>query len=351
MSALQALPLLGQSYDELELWLTSLGEPAYRARQLHQWLYTRNLQSLQEVTVFSKRWREAHADVPVGRSKVLLKTPSRDGTVKYLLGLKDGETIEAVGIPTAKRLSVCVSSQVGCPMACTFCATGKSGFARNLEVHEILDQVLTVQADFGRRVTHIVFMGMGEPLLNLKNLYTTVLRLNQDLGISQRNITISTVGVKGRIQALAQYKLQTTLAVSLHAPNQQLRCQLIPTAAFYPIEALLAECQVYVELTGRRLTFEYTLLKNINDQQAHARELAHRVRGFQSHINLIPYNPISDADYQRPSPRQIQTFLQVLENQRIPASVRQTRGVEESSACGQLRRQTLPEQEFVPECS
>jgi len=334
-------PLLGQSHDELAAWLTGLGEPAYRAKQLHQWLYTRNLQSLQDVTVFSKQWRETHAHVQVGRSKLILRTPSPDGTVKYLLGLEDGENIETVGIPTAKRLTVCVSSQVGCPMACTFCATGKSGFARNLQVHEILDQVLTVQADYGRRVSHIVFMGMGEPLLNLKNLHTTLERLNKDIGIGERNMTVSTVGVRGRIRALADYRHQTTLAVSLHAPNQALRQQLIPSAEHYPLNELLAECEDYVAQTRRRLTFEYTLLKDVNDQDFQARELAKQVRGFQSHVNLIPYNPISDGDYQRPSPQRIQGFLKVLEDQRIQASVRQTRGMAESAACGQLRRQKL----------
>ncbi|WP_287131050.1 23S rRNA (adenine(2503)-C(2))-methyltransferase RlmN [Candidatus Cyanaurora vandensis] len=334
-------PLLGQSYDELSYWLSTQGEPPYRAKQLHQWLYTRNLQSLDEVTVFSKRWREANAKVKVGRSQVLQRTPSPDGTVKYLLGLADGENIETVGIPTAKRLTVCVSSQVGCPMACTFCATGKSGFARNLQIHEILDQVLTVQADFGRRVSHIVFMGMGEPLLNLKNLHTSVERINEDIGISARNITISTVGVKGRIRALGQYRLQTTLAVSLHAPNPDLRLQLIPSAQHYPLDELLAECKEYMELTSRRFTFEYTLLKDVNDQDFHARELAQRVRGFQCHVNLIPYNPVAGLDYKRPTPPRVQAFLAVLEAYRVQASVRQTRGSAEAAACGQLRRQIL----------
>ncbi len=336
-------PLLGQSLPQLETWLVNQGEPAYRAKQLHQWLYTRNLRSLEDVTVFSKRWRKTNTAVPVGRSTLILRTPSPDGTVKYLLRLKDGETIEAVGIPTSERLTVCVSSQVGCPMACTFCATGKSGFARNLQVHEILDQVLTVQADFGRRVSHVVFMGMGEPLLNIKSLHLSLERLNQDIGISQRHITVSTVGVKGRIRVWADYRHQSTLAVSLHAPNQLLREKLIPSAQAYAIEELLSECQAYVQTTGRRVTFEYTLLAGVNDQEFHARELAERVRGFQSHVNLIPYNPISDADYRRPSPKQVQRFLQTLTNQRISASVRQTRGMSESAACGQLRRQKLAE--------
>lgn len=334
-------PLLGQSLAELETWLVAQDEPSYRAKQLHQWLYTRNARTLDEITVFPKRWREEHSHIAVGRSKILLRTPSPDGTVKYLLGLEDGENIEAVGIPTSQRLTVCVSSQVGCPMACTFCATGKSGFARNLQVHEILDQVLTVQADFKRRVSHIVFMGMGEPLLNVPHVHTALERLNQDIGIAQRNMTVSTVGVQGKIDYFARYRHQVTLAVSLHAPNQALRLQLIPSAQHYPIKELLAECQRYVDVTNRRVTFEYTLLKGINDHDDHARELAAITQGFQSHINLIPYNPISDADYERPDPRQVKRFLDILEMRHVQASVRQTRGVRESAACGQLRRQKM----------
>ncbi|MFT0788812.1 radical SAM protein, partial [Synechococcus sp. H55.10] len=171
------------------------GQPAYRGQQLHTWIYQKGIRSLQEVTVFPKAWREALQDYPVGRSQVVQRIESRDGTVKLLLQLADGELIETVGIQTAKRLTVCVSSQVGCPMACGFCGTGKMGYRRNLKLHEILDQVLTVQEDFGRRVSHVVFMGMGEPLLNRDTVVQAIRRLHQDIGIGQRHITLSTVGV------------------------------------------------------------------------------------------------------------------------------------------------------------
>jgi 23S rRNA (adenine2503-C2)-methyltransferase len=329
--------LLGQSQAELTTWVQSQGQPAYRGQQLHQWIYQKGARSLTEISVFPKTWREQVAEVPVGRSTLHFRKAAADGTVKYLLQLADGLIIETVGIPSADRLTVCVSSQVGCPMACDFCATGKGGLLRSLAVHEIVDQVLTVQDDFQTRVSNIVFMGMGEPLLNLDSVLAAVRSLNEDVGIGKRSITLSTVGIPGRIRKLSSYQLQSTLAVSLHAPNQAIRELLIPSARAYPLEALLAECREYVQITGRRITFEYIVLGNLNDQPEHAEELAQHLRGFQSHVNLIPYNPITDADYQRPSDRQIRTFLNVLKQNHIAASIRQSRGLDKDAACGQLR--------------
>jgi 23S rRNA (adenine2503-C2)-methyltransferase len=330
-------PLLGLSLAELTDWVQQHGQPAYRGKQLYQWIYQQGARSIADISVFPKQWRTELADVPIGRSTLHYRAQAPDGTVKFLLRLEDGHIIETVGIPTEKRLTVCVSSQVGCPMACDFCATGKGGFLRNLGAHEIVDQVLTVQEDFGQRVSNIVFMGMGEPLLNVNHVLAAVRSLNQDLGIGQRNITISTVGIPGHIQRLAEHHLQVTLAISLHASNQTLRTQLIPSARQYPIEALLAECRDYVELTGRRVTFEYILLAGLNDCPHHAEELADHLRGFQSHVNLIPYNPISEVDYQRPDERRIAAFVQALKNRRIAVSVRRSRGLEADAACGQLR--------------
>lgn len=330
-------PLLGKSLEELTEWVRSHQQPAYRGKQLHDWLYHKGARSLTEITVFPKAWREEIAGVPVGRSQIHHRSEAPDGTVKYLLRLVDGQIIEAVGIPSAKRLTVCVSSQVGCPMACDFCATGKGGFLRNLKTHEIVDQVLTVQEDFGQRVSHIVFMGMGEPLMNTAHTVAAIGCLNRDVGISQRSITLSTVGIPDRIAQLADYHLQITLAVSLHASNQALRKQLIPSAHHYPLDALLEECRDYVKQTGRRVSFEYILLAGLNDCPEHAVELAHHLRGFQSHVNLIPYNPIDEADYQRPSEQRIRAFVKALEQYHIAVSVRYSRGLEKDAACGQLR--------------
>jgi 23S rRNA (adenine2503-C2)-methyltransferase len=337
----QLPPLLGASKVQLTEWMEQQQQPAYRGQQLHQWIYQKGIRSLDAVTVFPKAWRLQMADVLIGRSQIHQRVAARDGTVKYLLQLADGQIIETVGIPTDRRLTVCVSSQVGCAMACDFCATGKGGFQRHLACHEIVDQVLTVQEDFQERVSNVVFMGMGEPLLNLKAVLAAVRSLNEDIGIGQRSITISTVGIPGRIAQLAAYGLQTTLAVSLHASNQRLRETLVPSAQHYRLDALIADCRQYVAQTGRRVTFEYIVLAGYNDQPQHARELAQLLRGFQAHVNLIPYNPITEVDYHRPSPQQLQLFLQTLQQQQVAASIRQSRGLDRDAACGQLRASQL----------
>jgi 23S rRNA (adenine2503-C2)-methyltransferase len=343
-------PLLGASLEELTVWVQQQGQPAYRGKQLHDWIYNKGVRSLNDISVFSKQWRAELAEIPIGRSTLHYRSVAPDGTVKYLLRLDDGEIIEAVGIPTFRwgerrekntqsleRLTVCVSTQVGCPMACDFCATGKGGYKRNLARHEIVDQVLTVQEDFQQRVSHVVFMGMGEPLLNVDNVLGAIKSLNKDVGIGQRSLTLSTVGIRDRIRQLAEHHLQVTLAVSLHAPNQALREQLIPSAHSYKIEDILAECREYVEITGRRVSFEYVLLAGVNDLPEHALELAKHLRGFQNHVNLIPYNPISEVDYKRPNSDRIQAFVTVLKQQNIAVSVRYSRGLEADAACGQLR--------------
>lgn len=334
-------PLVGRSLTELTEWVQTQGQPAYRGKQLHQWIYERGARSLADITVFPKQWRAAAEATNIGRSTIHLRSLAPDGTVKFLLRLADGHIIEAVGIPTENRLTVCVSSQVGCPMACDFCATGKGGFIRNLAAHEIVDQVLTVQEDFQQRVSNIVFMGMGEPMLNIDNTIAAIRCLNQDIGIGQRGITVSTVGIPGHIRRFAEHQLQVTLAVSLHASNQTLREQLIPSAHSYPLEALLDECRDYVRLTGRRVTFEYILLAELNDCPEHAFELSSHLRGFQSHVNLIPYNPIQEVDYKRPTEARVQKFVATLKKQHIAVSVRYSRGLEADAACGQLRASAI----------
>ena len=256
--------------------------------------------------------------------------------------------IETVGIPveesedgeTRGRLTVCVSSQVGCPMRCTFCATGKGGFARNLTPYEIVDQVLTVQEHFGRRVSNIVYMGMGEPCLNLKNVTASCLYIQQVLGLSARSITISTVGVPNTIAWLAQESdIKATLAVSIHAPNQELRERIIPSAKAYPLSALMSDIKDFYKSTGRRVTFEYTLLKDVNDQDSHARELCSLLKQYDllSHINIIPWNKIDESEFERPSNNRAFAFKQVCEDLGLATSIRMTRGSEANAACGQLK--------------
>ena len=339
--------LLGRSAAELERWAVAQGQKPFRGRQLHDWLYAKGARSLADITVLPKSWRESlkAEGVEVGRLQELHRSVAADATTKLLLSTDDGETIETVGIPTDQRLTVCVSSQVGCPMACRFCATGKGGLQRSLRTHEIVDQVLSVRDVMDRRPSHIVFMGMGEPLLNSQAVLDAIRCLNDDLGIGQRRITVSTVGVPKTLPQLAEMALATlgraqfTLAVSLHAPNQALREELIPTAHAYPYEVLLDDCRHYLAVTGRRVSFEYILLGGLNDAPEHAAELADRVGGFQSHVNLIAYNPIEEEEFQRPTRARIETFQRVLERRGVAVSLRASRGLDQNAACGQLRRQ------------
>ena len=339
--------LLGRSAAELERWAVAQGQKPFRGRQLHDWLYAKGARSLADITVLPKSWRESlkAEGVEVGRLQELHRSVAADATTKLLLSTDDGETIETVGIPTDQRLTVCVSSQVGCPMACRFCATGKGGLQRSLRTHEIVDQVLSVRDVMDRRPSHIVFMGMGEPLLNSQAVLDAIRCLNDDLGIGQRRITVSTVGVPKTLPQLAELALATlgraqfTLAVSLHAPNQALREELIPTAHAYPYEVLLDDCRHYLAVTGRRVSFEYILLGGLNDAPEHAAELADRVGGFQSHVNLIAYNPIEEEEFQRPTRARIETFQRVLERRGVAVSLRASRGLDQNAACGQLRRQ------------
>jgi 23S rRNA (adenine2503-C2)-methyltransferase len=345
----EPVPLLGMGLAALQEWAGLQGQPAFRGKQLHDWIYARGARSLEEITVLPKAWREqlAAAGTGLGRSPLLHRSDARDGTTKLLLATADGLSIETVGIPSGDRLTVCVSSQVGCPMGCRFCATGKGGLQRSLAVHEIVDQVLSVREAMDRRPSHVVFMGMGEPLLNTEAVLEAIACLCGDLGMAQRQITVSTVGVPRSLPTLAERALerlgraQFTLAVSLHAPDQRLREELIPTAHAYPMEALLDDCRHYVALTGRRVSFEYILLGGLNDHPRQADALARLLRGFQSHVNLIAYNPIAEEDFRRPAPEAVEAFRAQLERRHIAVSVRASRGLDQDAACGQLRRRLL----------
>lgn len=338
--------LLGQSVEELSQLAKDTGQSAYRGKQLYDGLM-HGVRQLDHFNQVPKAWREElrGRHISTGRSKLHHSVTAEDGTRKFLLQLHDGLIVEAVGIPAddanSSRLTACVSSQVGCPMRCSFCATGQGGFARNLKAHEIVDQVMTVQEEFGSRVSNIVFMGMGEPLLNLPSVMRAHTMLNESLGVGQRHITISTVGVPNAIMKLAAYNLQSTLAISIHASNQQLREQLIPSAKVYPIEALMMDCQEYFRVTGRRVTFEYTVLAGINDSPILAEQLANLLKRFdlRSHVNLIPWNPVDDSGYKRPDKAHVRAFAAVLEKHRVPVSIRISRGMEAAAACGQLRNQ------------
>ncbi len=343
------LSLIGLSSEDLEKFARQEGEKAFRGRQIHEWIYQRGAKSLDSITVLPKKWRDSleNKGIKIGRLEEINRIVSEDETLKLLMGTIDGEIIETVGIPTNKRLTVCVSSQIGCPMGCKFCATGKGGLNRSLEVNEIVDQVISVRETMNRRPTHVVFMGMGEPLLNIGNVLDSIECLTNDIGIGQRKITVSTVGIPDTLPDLAKLaqerlgRVKFTLAVSLHAPNQTLRESIIPSASSYPIDSLLTDCKKYIELTGRRVSFEYILLGGLNDKDIHAEQLAELMKGFQSHVNLIAYNPIAEENFKRPSQFRVNCFRELLENKGIAVSVRKSRGRDKDAACGQLRRQTI----------
>ncbi|KAG8645056.1 probable dual-specificity RNA methyltransferase RlmN [Manihot esculenta] len=340
--------LLGMSEPELQQLAVDLGQQTYRGKQLYHLIYQRKLKEIQDFSQLPQAFRNdlQEAGWTVGRSPIYRTVTAADGTVKLLIKLEDNRLIETVGIPVedekgSMRLTACVSSQVGCPLRCSFCATGKGGYSRNLQRHEIIEQVLAIEEIFKHRVTNVVFMGMGEPMLNLKSVLEAHRCLNKDVQIGQRMITISTVGVPNTIKKLASCKLQSTLALSLHAPNQKLRETIVPSAKSYPLDAIMKDCRDYFLETSRRVSFEYALLAGVNDRTEHAVELAELLHewGRGSHVNLIPFNPIEGSDYQRPKKKAIQAFAATLESRKITVSIRQTRGLDASAACGQLRNE------------
>ncbi|KAK1441458.1 hypothetical protein QVD17_07367 [Tagetes erecta] len=338
--------LLGMSEQQLQQLAIDFGQQSYRGKQLHHLLYKRRVKDIQEFSQVPLAFRTElqEAGWVVGRSSVHTSVTAADGTIKLLIKLEDNRLVETVGIPVTDdkgsvRLTACVSSQVGCPLRCSFCATGKGGFSRNLKGHEIVEQVLAIEEVFNNRVTNVVFMGMGEPMLNLKEVLAAHRCLNKDVQIGQRMMTISTVGVPNTIKKLASHKLQSTLALSLHAPNQKLREKIVPSAKAYPLEAIMKDCRDYFHETSRRVSFEYTLLAGVNDDVEHAKELAELLHqwGPGYHVNLIPFNPIEGTEYKRPYRKAISIFQSMLESRKITVSVRQTRGLDASAACGQLR--------------
>lgn len=337
--------LIGMDRAELEALAARLGEPAYRGRQLARWLYARGARDFAAMTDLPAAFRERLAETArVGRSDVARRVESRDGTRKLLLRYPDGREIETVLLPYPDRVSVCVSSQVGCPVGCVFCATATMGFARNLTAGEIVDQVLTAQEHAPtdergapRRVSHVVVMGMGEPLLNYDALVRALRLLRREVGISYRHLTVSTAGYVSGMRRLAREGLPITLALSLHAPNDALREKLIPLARKWSLGEVMDAVREYTEVTGRRVTLEYLLLAGVNDGEEHARELAQRIRGMIAHVNLIPWNPAdSFAVFAPPSPARIRRFRRILEQAGIAVTQRVERGQDIAAACGQL---------------
>lgn len=338
-------PLVGMTTSELESLAEAQGLPRFRGRQIAQAVYRRQVRDWNGLTELPRATREMfQASRAVAPCRLRSSSASDDGTVKYLLSLPDDEVIEAVFLPYSERVTVCISSQVGCPMACSFCATGTEGLARNLTAGEIVDQVVFLQSRHpDQRITNVVLMGMGEPLLNFPNVLKAVRLLNEEVGIAMRHITVSTVGVVPNILKLADEDLQLTLAVSLHAPNDTLRSELVPLNDKYPIARLLDACRTYTDRTRRRITFEYVLMSGINDTEKEAHELGQLLRQMPLvSVNTIPYNTTDvAARYRRPTPEASRRFREIVASYGVTITQRQERGHRIAAACGQLKRSAL----------
>lgn len=331
-------PLFGMTGHELTELAESLGEKSFRGRQVAHWLYRRNATSIAEMSDLPAHFRKRLAEVTtLYRTQSVSVDQAPDGTTKHLLQMEDGRRIEAVFLPYEDRIAVCVSTQVGCAAGCLFCATGAGGFIRNLTSGEIVDEVLILQKTTSRAISHVVYMGMGEPLLNYENVLKSLHLLKDEVGMSMRRMTLSTVGITPAIHRLASEKLQLTLAVSLHAPNDALRRHIMPITARYPLKELMKACRDYADQTHRRLTFEYLLLAGVNDSIDLARELVVLLKGMLCSVNLIPYNAVTDLPFHRPSSANVRLFRNVLDTAGITVTQRMERGHSVSAACGQLR--------------
>lgn len=328
--------------NELEEEIKNIGEKPYRAKQIYDWIHLKLVDSFSDMTNLPKVLRDKLEErfflKPLHAIQVL--TSNIDGTQKYLFECADGNVVESVLMRYKHGNSVCISSQVGCKMGCRFCASTIGGLERNLSASEMLDQIYRIQKVTGERVSNVVVMGTGEPLDNYDNLlrFIRILTDENGLNISQRNITVSTCGIIPKMKALAEEKLQITLALSLHAPNQEKRKQLMPIANQYNIDEVIEACRYYFEQTGRRVTFEYSLVGGVNDTNEDCAELVALVKDLNCHINLIPVNPIEEREYVQSDKKVIENFKIKLEKCKINVTIRREMGRDINGACGQLRK-------------
>ena len=327
--------------EEIGDILKELGQPAFRAGQIFTWLH-KGVRSYEEMTNLPKNLRQILAEkYPICPPKVVRRQESsRDGTIKYLWELGDGNCVETVLMRYRYGNTVCISTEVGCPMGCAFCASTLGGLVRRLEPFEMLDQVLFTQVDSGLPVSHIVLMGIGEPLDNFDNVMRFLELVNspEGMNISMRHISLSTCGLVPKIDELAKRKLQLTLSVSLHAPNDQVRGTIMPVNRAYPMDELLAACRRYYDATSRRISFEYAMINGVNDRESDAQELLRRLKGLPAHFNLIPLNHVEESPLKPSTKAAVARFQQILEDGGIPTTVRRTLGGDIDASCGQLRR-------------
>ena len=333
---------------ELTEFVAGIGEKAFRAKQLYQWLHVKQVYAFSDMTNLSKEFRGKLDEVSyiTDLKQEQVQISQIDGTRKYLFLLEDGNVIESVLMRYKHGNSVCISSQVGCRMGCRFCASTLDGLVRGLKPSEMIDQIYKIGQDIGERISNVVVMGTGEPMDNYDNLlqFITLLTDENGLNISQRNLTVSTCGIVPRMRQLADEKLSITLALSLHASNQKKRLELMPVANKYDIHDVIDACKYYFDQTGRRVTFEYSLVGGVNDTDEDARELSQLIHGMNCHVNLIPVNPIKERDYVQSNAAVIAAFKNKLEKNGINVTVRREMGRDIDGACGQLRKRYMNEE-------
>ena len=335
------LNIKGLDQNELLDFLAPFNLPKYRVKQIFKWIYQKQACSWEEMTDLPGNLRQALIDqnISLGCLEIKARAKTPDGTTKFLFELDDQSKIESIFIPETDRNTVCFSTQVGCGMGCVFCATGQNGFIRNLTEAEIVDQPLSIIRNTGNRINNLVAMGQGEPFANYNSLLKAIRLINdpEGLGIGARHITISTCGIIPGINKLADEKLQVNIAISLHAADDELRNTLMPVNKKYPLQDLFESCQNYIDKTGRRITFEYTLINGVNDRPMDLKKLITKLSGLLCHVNLIPFNPIPNSNFERSKPSRIMDFAAELNKAHIETTIRKSRGENLVAACGQLQ--------------
>ena len=328
--------------EGLTALMKELGQPAFRAKQIFHWLHQKLVTEFSAMTDQPKALlAKLEEGYYIAAPAIVRRQQSKHGTVKYLFALADGNCIETVIMRYHYGVTACVSSQVGCRMGCRFCASTQAGRVRNLEAGEIAGQIYAAQKDIGERISHIVLMGIGEPLDNFDNVmdFLSIISSPDGVNIGMRNISLSTCGIVPMIDKLAEKKLQLTLSISLHAPNDAMRSGMMPVNDAYPVAQLIAACRRYQQTTGRRVSFEYSMVRGVNDSPATAKELAALIRGMGAHVNLIPINPVDGSPYSATDAENVKRFQTLLTDLGVNATVRRRLGSDISAACGQLRRE------------
>ena len=342
---MEKIDILSLSPETLGQYLAEMGEPKFRAKQLFSWLHQKQVTDFAQMTTLSLQLRQKlNEKFCINRLNIARKlASSADDTVKYLYELPDGNFVETVLMDYHHGKSLCISTQVGCRMGCRFCASTQAGRVRNLEAGEICSEIYTAQKDIGERISHIVLMGIGEPLDNFDEVMRFLENISSPEGVNigMRNISLSTCGLVPKIDQLAEKKLQLTLSISLHAPTNQIRSSMMPVNDAYPVEQLIQTVRRYQETTGRRVSFEYSMVNGVNDSPQMAKKLADLIRGMGAHVNLIPINPVDGSPYSATDEANVRRFQQKLESLGVNATVRRRLGSEISAACGQLRRDEM----------